>query len=89
MKKIFSIIAILAIVFAVSSCGNKKKKDSQAHDTHVHEDGSVHENHDNDTPAQESFEVKEDSDAHQHNTDEHAHEHGDEAGHDHDNGEHK
>lgn len=102
MKKILSIIAILALFITVSSCGNKKKTTGEHVGTHTHEDGTVYSNdahsHANDaTPAQESFEVKADSDA------EHKHEggdadvvgsdnkHGDETSHDHDSehGEHK
>ena len=64
MKKILSVLTVLAIVFAVSSCGNKKKKDTHPAETHVHDDGTVHTNdaHSHDAPAQESFEVKEDND---------------------------
>ena len=65
MKKILSILTVLAIVFAVSSCGNKKKKDNAATGTHVHDDGTVHTDdaHSYDAkPAQESFDVKEDND---------------------------
>lgn len=73
MKKVLSIIAILALVISVSSCGNKKKKDNDAVGTHVHGDGTVHADdaHSHDAPAQEAFEVKEDNDA------EHKHEGGD------------
>lgn len=80
MKKIFSILAILALVISISSCGNKKKKAEIG--THTHEDGTVHADdaHSHDAPAQESFEVKEDNDA------EHKHEGGD---HDHDGHEHE
>lgn len=94
MKKILSIIAILALVISASSCGNKKKTTDENVGTHTHEDGTIYNNdahsHDNDAiPAQESFEVKADNDA------EHKHLEGDaegeESGHDHDSehGEHK
>lgn len=84
MKKILFILAITALV--ISSCGNKKKKDTVG--THTHEDGTVHANdaHSQDTaePKQEAFEVKTDSDSeHKHDTDEHSHEHGEDDGHDH------
>lgn len=98
MKKIVSVLTILAIVFTVSSCGNKKKKDAQPAGTHVHEDGTVHSDdaHAHPAPAQESFEVKEgndeggEHDGHNHEGDDKEvedHEHGDESGHSH--GEHK
>lgn len=80
MKKILSILTVFAIVFAVSSCGNKKAKVKV--DTHTHEDGTVHADdaHAHDAtakPAQESFEVKEDNDAeHKHKTSEHTHDDG-------------
>lgn len=59
MKNIFYTIAILIIL--LSSCRNKSNKNS---DTHVHEDGTEHVNHENNsvtTPKQESFEVEIDS----------------------------
>lgn len=98
MKNILSIITVLAIVFAVSSCGNKKKKADEHVGTHTHEDGTVHRDdaHDQDVkPNQETFEVKADGDAElkheggDHDHDGHEHEHGDEAGHEHEHGEHK
>lgn len=84
MKKILSVLTVLAIVFAVSSCGNKKKKDTHPAETHVHDDGTVHADdaHSHDAPAQEAFEVREDNDA------EHKHQGGDNdhEGHKHENG---
>ena len=59
MKNIFFTIAILVIL--LSSCRNKSNKKT---DTHVHDDGTVHINHDNSSvaaPKQESFEVDIDS----------------------------
>jgi hypothetical protein len=88
MKKILSILAIVALIVSVSSCGNKKKKDSTR--THTHEDGTVYSNdaHDHSkdaAPAQESFEVKEDNEATQEheNADTENHKHSDEHGHEH------
>lgn len=84
MKKVLSIIVILAFVISVSSCGNKKKKTDEHVGTHTHEDGTVHADdaHAHPAPAQESFEVKSDNDA------EHKHEggDGDEKGHKHEGG---
>jgi hypothetical protein len=59
MKKLFFTVAVVIIL--LSSCRNKANKKP---DTHVHDDGTEHVNHDNDTikaPAQESFEVDIDS----------------------------
>lgn len=85
MKNILSILTILALVIALSSCGNKKKKAEEKVGYHTHEDGTVHRDdahsHDNKS-AQESFEVKADNNA-EHNHEGDDHEHGDEAGHDH------
>ena len=97
MKKIVSILAIIALVISVSSCGNKKKKAEVG--SHSHEDGTVHADdaHSQDTKsAQESFEVKADDDAeHKHeggdnDHDGHKHESGDAdgEGHNHDKDEH-
>ncbi len=90
MKKIVSILTILVLVIAISSCGNKKKKESLPVGTHVHEDGTVHANdaHDHSAkPSQESFEVK-DANAEPakegNDQDDHTHEHGNEVDHDHD-----
>ena len=85
MKKLLSIIAIIALVISVSSCGNKKKKADEHAGTHTHEDGTVHAEdvHSlNVKPNQEAFEVKANNDA------EHKHEGGDHdaEGHKHENG---
>jgi hydrogenase nickel incorporation protein HypB len=75
MKKIVYILVITAITFSISSCGNKKKKESHTEGTHVHQDGTVHSNNaheHNAKPDQEAFEVKADS-----NTEQHKHEGGD------------
>lgn len=78
MKKIFFILAITALL--ISSCGNKKQKESTS--THTHSDGSVHAGATHDeagsgTINQESFEVKNDNDSVHHDEEaEHNHEHG-------------
>ena len=95
MKKVIFIIAIIGLVFSVSSCGNKKKKAATA-GTHAHSDGTIHRDDAHDAKAnQETFEVKADNDAEHKHADgdndsaEHKHEHGD-GEHDHDkDSEHK
>lgn len=73
MKKLF--ILFFALSLFTISCGKKAEQEG----THVHDDGSVHEDHAVDTTKQEEFTVPADSMA----TDstEHAHQH--EAGEDH------
>lgn len=59
MKNIFFTIAIFAIL--LGSCPNKSPKQT---DTHIHDDGTEHINHDNSEevmPKQELFEVEIDS----------------------------
>lgn len=77
MKKLM----IMAVaLLALTACGGNK---NQNHGTHVHEDGSVHENHAPEaTPAaQETFKVEADTtvaaEAEKH------HDHGHDHGHDH------
>jgi uncharacterized lipoprotein NlpE involved in copper resistance len=67
MKKLFILFFALSL-FAIS-CGKKAEQEG----THVHEDGSVHADHEPDTTKQETFTVAGDSTA----TDstEHAHKH--------------
>lgn len=80
MKKIMIMSAAL---FALAACGGNNDKDNN-HDTHVHEDGTVHENHATEaaTPAaQESFKVKADTTAA--TKAEHHHDHGDSHDHTH------
>lgn len=73
MKKIFFALAICGLIF--TSCGNKSKDQNHVHDenceqqhTHTHGEDCDHgheHNHDHkhhsETPAQESFEVNQDS----------------------------
>lgn len=47
-------MAVSALIF--SSCGTKKAEQKEG--THVHADGTVHEEHEHTAPAQETFEVK-------------------------------
>lgn len=71
MKKLLFIIAVTTILF--SSCGSRTNEHT---DSHNHDDGSVHADHQNNSdtiPEQEVFEVKDESD----------HEHSHEEGHDH------
>ncbi len=55
MKKIFLSITILAFMFA--GCSDNQTKEHDHNDgTHIHDDGSVHQNHDEDsTNKQEEF----------------------------------
>jgi len=55
MQKLLFVLAVSALVF--SSCGTKKAEHKEG--AHVHEDGTVHEAHEHEAPAQEAFEVKE------------------------------
>ena len=87
MKKVLSILSILALVISVSSCGNKKKKENVG--THTHSDGTVHANdaHDNEAkPNQETFEVKADEDANNEGDHKHDGDDADQNGHNHENG---
>lgn len=77
MKKIVLSLAVIAFMFA--SCGEKnstshshegKEADEQAPKTHQHEDGSVHDEH-----QQEEFKVELDSVSN--NTENHEHNHED------------
>ena len=71
MKKILFILAVTTILF--SSCGSRANENT---DSHTHEDGTVHSDHQNSSdtiPEQEVFEVQEESD----------HEHSHEEGHEH------
>lgn len=77
MKKYFIALSILAVLF--SACSNNQTNDNN---THVHDDGSVHENHSQDTLVkQEEFTAPTDSTvintepAHEHTHDGHEHPH--------------
>lgn len=61
MKNIFVAIAMAAFAILFSSCGNNPDKKTN---THTHDDGSEHINHDNSheaLPEQEVFELESDS----------------------------
>ncbi|MBK8291035.1 MAG: hypothetical protein IPK96_08835 [Flammeovirgaceae bacterium] len=66
MKKL--IILFFALSFFFISCGKKAEEG-----THVHDDGSVHDDHATDTTKQEEFKVVSDSTAS--DSTEHAHQH--------------
>lgn len=75
MKKIFFIIALFTASFSIAACNNQEKKD-----THIHEDGSTHDDHAADTTSvkQEEFTVDsaqaDSADAHSHdNGEKHSH----------------
>lgn len=86
--KSFKITAILFsafVLFGLTSCDSGSGKKQPA-DTHVHDDGSVHEDHgeEHKTPVQENFKVDADSTIQQ-VEDNHDHDHG----HDHSDPNHK
>jgi hydrogenase nickel incorporation protein HypB len=82
MKKALFIVFVYALAFLGTSCGNKTKKQTNQ-ETHVHQDGTIHEgahHHENEEASeQESFVVGEDStetqEHHEHDND-HDHDHG-------------
>lgn len=81
--KSFKITAILIsalIIFSLNSCSNSSNKNQPA-GTHIHDDGSVHDAHTEETKnaaPQESFQVEADSTAKQPETkDDHGHDHSD------------
>jgi hypothetical protein len=67
MKKVF--VLFIALSLFVFSCG---KKAENTDGTHVHDDGSMHADHETDTTKQEEFKVAGDSTEHGHD-----HEHND------------
>ena len=66
MKKVLLISSICTALFFVSSCGNNNSQT----DTHIHEDGSTHSDHDTAKPEQQEFNVndtlKKDTSVHTH-----------------------
>ena len=54
MKKLFISTAISAFLIAGCS-GNQTKEQEHNKDVHTHDDGSVHQNHEEDTTKQEEF----------------------------------
>ena len=66
MKKVLLISSICTALFFVISCGNNNSQT----DTHIHEDGATHQDHDTTKPVQQGFNVtdsvKKDSSAHTH-----------------------
>lgn len=74
MKKLLCISSICAALFLISSCDNNNSKT----DTHIHEDGATHQDHDTGKPIQQEFNVidsvKPDSSIHIHkNGENHSH----------------
>ncbi|MDP3398445.1 MAG: hypothetical protein Q8S23_04800 [Bacteroidales bacterium] len=81
--KTFKISAILIsafIILSLNSCNNSSNK-NQPEGTHVHDDGSVHESHTDETKSttpQESFQVEADTTVTQpEKKDDHGHDHSD------------
>ena len=72
MKKV--LLSLAVATFVLASCG--KKADDHGHDhndgTHQHEDGAVHENHQEDASKQEEFTVSKDTAT----AEPHGHDHG-------------
>lgn len=80
MKKQFVLISIAATLLTACS-SNQNKEQINQDETHLHEDGSIHQNHD-DTVMQEEFTVTADtiqnqidSIPHSHSEHEHPHQH--------------
>lgn len=74
MKKVLLIGSISAAMIFIISCGNNNSKA----DTHMHDDGSSHTDHDTTKPAQQEFNVvdtiKIDTSSHKHeNGEKHSH----------------
>lgn len=60
MKKSLAIILLFALVLAACS-NNQSKENNPAEKTHQHEDGSVHESHEEEKQEQEEFSVSADT----------------------------
>jgi hypothetical protein len=84
MRKSFFIAAFAALTLI--ACNNNTSEENHEHnadgshpqteDTHAHDDGSVHNDHDADTTAkQEQFKVKQDSTAQDHDHSDPNHKH--------------
>lgn len=78
MKKQFVLISFAALFLAACS-SNQNKEQNNSDETHLHEDGSIHQNHE-DTVKQEEFTVTADTiqnqiDSNQHSHDGHEHPH--------------
>lgn len=76
MKKTFLILAVAAFVFA--SCGSQTNEEAHEHngETHMHEDGTMHENHDDMTQEEfqaDSTHMPNDTATHHHNGEPHTH----------------
>lgn len=69
MKHIFIFLALT--VFTIAGCRNPKSQDS----THTHDDGSIHQNHDDTTHHQQEFKVETDTSKHSHDHDDKKGEH--------------
>ncbi|HSO85947.1 MAG TPA: hypothetical protein VLQ91_05305 [Draconibacterium sp.] len=60
MKKLLPIILIFTLLLAGCS-GDQSKENNPAEKTHQHEDGSVHESHEEEKQEQEEFSVSADT----------------------------
>ncbi len=60
MKNFFAPLIFSACLLAACS-GNQPKEQEHSEDTHVHDDGTVHDNHEADSVTQEEFTAPVDS----------------------------
>jgi uncharacterized protein YcfL len=82
MKKSLIVISVTALMLSACS-GNQRNEHGHSHDTHTHDDGTVHQNHDAEEPKQEEFSVSDDTlsksnqpeTEHTHDGHEHPHKH--------------
>ena len=79
--KILFILVSIAIALLPACTGKKTNENTHDHETHQHDDGSVHQNHQTDTLKQEEFTVPVDSSLkktekeHSHEEHDHTHTH--------------
>jgi hypothetical protein len=67
MKHIFVFLAFT--IFAIAGCRNPKNTENSHDATHTHDDGSVHQNHEDTTHQQQEFKVDADTSKHSHDHD--------------------
>lgn len=72
MNKIFIQCVITAMIFLASACGDNHHHDNG---THTHDDGTIHQDHGEQLPEQEEFNVTADSSITIENDSVHVHDH--------------